>query len=90
MKIQQKKYQKNYQNKNYIKQVKNITASREFEIKSEAGELLITGISNWVHINLKSKKIEKVTDELIDAYQLEPEKTNFNERKLNTRRSKKK
>ena len=62
--------------------VKNITASREFEIKSEAGELLITGISNWVHINLKSKKIEKVTDQLIDAYQLEPEKTNFNERKL--------
>ena len=46
------------------------------------GELLITGISNWVHINLKSKKIEKVTDQLIDAYQLEPEKTNFNERKL--------
>lgn len=82
MKIQQKKYQKNYQNKNYIKQVKNITASREFEIKSEEGELLITGISNWVHINLKSKKIEKVTDQLIDAYQLEPEKTNFNERKL--------
>ena len=33
----------------------------------------------WV---LKSKKIEKVTDQLIDAYQLEPEKTNFNERKL--------
>lgn len=82
MKIQLKKYQKNYQNKNYIKQVKNITASREFEIKSEDGELLITGISNWVHINLKSKKIEKVTDQLIDAYQLEPEKTNFNERKL--------
>lgn len=63
-------------------EIKNITASREFEIKSEAGELLITGISNWVHINLKSKKIEKVTDQLIDAYQLEPEKTNFNERKL--------
>lgn len=63
-------------------EVKNITASREFEIRKPSGELLITGLSNWVHINLKTKKIEKVSKELIDAYKLEPSKTNFNELKL--------
>lgn len=63
-------------------EIKNITASREFEIRSQTGELLITGLSNWVHINLKTRKIEKVSQELIEAYRLEPSKTNFNELKL--------
>lgn len=63
-------------------EIKNITASREFEIRSKTGELLIAGLSNWGHINLKTKKIEKVSPELINSYKLEPSKTNFNELKL--------
>lgn len=63
-------------------EIKNITASREFEIRNEKGELLITAISNWVHINLNSRKLEKVTLELIDKYKLEKTKTNFNELRL--------
>ena len=63
-------------------EIKSITASREFEVRSESGELLIIGISNWVHINLKSKKIEKVSDKIAEGYQIEHEKTNFNEYKL--------
>lgn len=63
-------------------EIKNITASREFEIRSESGELLIIGLSNWVHINLKTKKFEKVSDELVKAYGLESNHTNFNELKL--------
>lgn len=63
-------------------EIKNITASREFEIRDQLGELLVSGLSNWVHINLKTKKIEKVSQELIDAYKLEPSNTNFNELKI--------
>lgn len=63
-------------------EIKSITASREFEVRSESGELLIIGLSNWVHINIKSKKIEKVSETIANAYQIEPEKTNFNETKL--------
>ena len=62
--------------------IKNVMASREFEIRSEYGELLIAGLSNWVHLNVKEKKLERASDELIAAYELEPEKTNFNETKL--------
>lgn len=63
-------------------EIKNITASREFEIRNKNGELLIAGLSNWVHINLKTKKLEKISQELIDAYEIENSKTNFNELKL--------
>lgn len=68
-------------------EIKSITASREFEIRSESGELLIIGLSNWVHINIKSKKIEKVSETIANAYQIEPEKTNFNETKLDKLKS---
>ena len=63
-------------------EIKNITASREFEIRSNTGEILVEGLSNWVHINLKTKKIEKVSFQLIDAYELEQNETNFGELKL--------
>lgn len=63
-------------------EIKSITASREFEVRSESGELLIIGLSNWVHINMKTKKIEKVSEITERAYQIEPEHTNFGEYKL--------
>lgn len=63
-------------------EIKNIASSREFEIRNKQGELVITGISNWVHLNLETKKFEKVSQELADAYGLEPDKTNYDEPKL--------
>lgn len=63
-------------------EIKGITAAREFEIKSEFGELLIVGLSNWVHINVKEKKLERVSDELATAYHMEKDRTNFNETRL--------
>lgn len=63
-------------------EIKGITASREFEVKNESGEVIIVGLSNWVHINMKEKKLEKPSEELIERYKMEPEKTNFNETKL--------
>lgn len=63
-------------------EIKSITASREFEIRNEEGELLIVGLSNWVRVNIKDKKIEKVSDEIAEAYKVEPDRTNFNEYKL--------
>ena len=64
-------------------EIKGITAAREFEIRNiETDELLITGLSNWAHINLKEKKLERVSDELAAAYEQEKDKTNFNETRL--------
>lgn len=62
--------------------IKGILASREFEIRSEDGELMIAGLSNWAHVNVKERKLERVPDDLVGKYMLEPDKTNFNETKL--------
>ena len=63
-------------------EMKNVTAAREFEIRNEQNELLITGISNWAHISLETKKLEKVSQSLYESYGIEHNKTNFNELKL--------
>lgn len=63
-------------------EIKNVSASREFEIRNEKNELLVIGLSNWAHINTKTKELEKVSDELIEGYQLEKTRTNFNEFKI--------
>ena len=64
-------------------EIKGITAAREFEIRSiDTDELLIAGLSNWAHINVKDKKLERVSDELAAAYRMEKDKTNFNETRL--------
>ncbi len=60
--------------------IKGIESVREFEIRNEMNELVITGISNWVH--LKDNKLEKIPEQLIEAYELEPQKTNYNEMRL--------
>lgn len=57
--------------------LKNITAAREFEVRSKDGDLLIYALSNWAHYNIEEKKFERVSDELILAYDSEPDKTNF-------------
>lgn len=56
---------------------KGVSASREFEIYDEKGNLSITGISNWVRVNAETLKPERVDMELFSAYESEPERTNF-------------
>lgn len=68
-------------------EIKSITASREFEVRDEDDNLLIIGLSNWVHINIKTKKIEKVSDLIANSYEIEPNRTNFNETKLDKLKS---
>lgn len=63
--------------KTWSREMKGVQASREFEIYDENGELCITGLSNWIRIDLKTQRLERVTQELFDAYGSEPEKTNF-------------
>lgn len=63
-------------------EMRNITASREFEIRNQENEVLIMGLSNWAHIDLATKKLSKITEELSKKYGVELNKTNFNELKL--------
>lgn len=57
-------------------------AAREFEIRNHEGKLLVTGMSNWVLVNFKTRRIEKLTPELMDSYQHEPDRSNYDSTRL--------
>ena len=61
----------------WSRECRNFFACREFEILSEAGDVLVCAISEWAHYNKVEGKLEKVSDELVEAYKSEPERTNF-------------
>lgn len=62
----------------WSRDMKGVQASREFEVYNEQGELCLTGISNWIRINSKTLRLERISPELYESYGSEPERTNFN------------
>ncbi len=55
----------------WSKGIKGFTASREFEIKDDDGNLMVSAISNWIRVNKHTQKVERITPELIEAYKVE-------------------
>ena len=80
--LKRPKYSERVKVNTWSSELKNITASREFEILNEKNEVLILGLSNWAHINIQTKKLEKVDPEIAKAYETETEKTNFDCNKI--------
>lgn len=62
----------------WSRDMKGVQASREFEVYNEKGELCLTGLSNWIRINAKTLRLERISPELYEAYGSEPDHTNFN------------
>ena len=58
-------------------EIRGITALREFEVRNEKGELLVAALSNWVSINITSRRMERLTEERMAPYKSEPQRTNF-------------
>lgn len=52
-------------------------ATREFEVRDSSGKLLIVALANFVKYNIKTHKLEKIRNELMNAYESEPERSNF-------------
>lgn len=52
----------------WSREIKGFIASREFEIKDNAGNSQVSAISNWVRINKHTQKIERVSPEIASAY----------------------
>ncbi len=61
----------------WSRNVKGVSASREFAIYKENGDLAVTGLSNWVRVNAATLKPERVDSALMERYQSETERTNF-------------
>lgn len=55
----------------WSKGVKGFLASREFEVTDDAGNVLVTAISNWIRVNKHTQKVERITPELVQAYKVE-------------------
>lgn len=64
------------------REIKGITACREFELRNESGKLLVAATSNWAHVNITDKKLVKIDEDIAKKYEVEPDRTNFNEMKL--------
>ncbi len=60
---------------------KKVTIGRDYEIYNENKELCVIGTSKWALIDIKNKKIGRMTQEVIDKYEIE-EKTVFEESEI--------
>lgn len=54
--------------KTWSREIKGVTASREFEIYDENGESIGTALSNWVRINPATQRLERIPEEVGNAY----------------------
>ncbi len=61
----------------WSRSLRGFLAFREFEIRDAEGELLVSALSEWAHIQRAEVKPARVTPELEAAYESEPERTNF-------------
>ncbi len=57
---------------------KNITSTREFEVRNSDGRLLATVLSDWSRVDITTKKLVKITPEEVEAYSPDPTHTNYN------------
>lgn len=57
--------------------MKKVYTYRDFEMYDEENELCVIGTSKWTLVNINTGRIEKLTDEIYEKYQLE-EKDVFN------------
>ena len=64
----------------WVKEMKNIMAVREFEIRDSEGNVKVTAISNWAHMS--NNRLTKIPDGNDEAYEIEPSIANYDETKL--------
>lgn len=62
--------------------IRSAIAAREFEIRDMEGNLMVKVLSNFVKVNPKTQRIERISEEDLSVYQSEPERTNFGDMRL--------
>lgn len=71
----------------WSREMKGVSASREFELLSADGEPMVIALSNWARFNSAVGKLERMSDEAFAKYESEPERHNFDDpwiKKLHT------
>lgn len=75
--IRRPKYSEWVTAKTWSREMKGVSASREFEIYDANGELIVIALSNWARMNTAIGKLERMSDEAFARYESEPERHNF-------------
>lgn len=71
------KYEERLTAVTWNREMKSGIASREVEFYNENGELAIIGLSNWVRMNGETLRPTRLSKEIAEMYQSEPERKNF-------------
>ena len=66
----------------WVRETDKFYSYRDFEVYNEEDKLIAKGTSKWVLVDVNSKHITKISDELAKKYNPEFEKNVFNETKL--------
>lgn len=74
--LKRPEYENKFKLSTWSRGFKGFSASREFEIRDNLGNLQVSAISNWVRVNKHTQRIERVSQELADLYGSE-NKSNF-------------
>lgn len=63
--------------KTWVSHADKLICERDFEITSENGEVLVLASSKWVLMDMKSRKMVKLTEDYIDIFEMEEGKKSF-------------
>ncbi|MEA4922554.1 MAG: thioesterase [Eubacteriaceae bacterium] len=76
--------------KTWARDYSRVHADRDFEMWTEGGELALKATSRWAALNLKTGRMERLTEEIMAPYGPEPDRRNFNDfrfRKMNDKKT---
>ena len=72
--IKRAKYNDMVYVKTWARNSTKVSTYRDYEVYDENGELIIIGTSKWTLINIETKALEKLSQELIEKYEQEEKK----------------
>lgn len=79
--IKRPKFADNLRVKTWSREIQKIYAYRDFEVYNENDELIAIATSKWIYIDIEKGKIEKISEDVSKAYEVENisvfENTNF-------------
>lgn len=61
----------------WSREMRGVTASREFALYDQNGDLAVTALSNWGHINIETGKPERIPADYSQRYGSEPDRSLF-------------
>lgn len=80
--LKRPRYEDRGQLETWSREMRGVTASREFALYDQNGELAVSALSNWGHINIETGKPERIPADFSDRYGSEPARTHFGQLRL--------